>query len=111
MPKPKEFYADKLPRSVAGIAVSIIADYDRRAYAISYTTLPDDVRREYERLQQIVDSAFMIVESRDRGEFRRDIAFGRGWEISKLQSTYSKGAYYRRKRCVVFAAAQLLLLV
>ncbi len=95
-----------LPSEVVGVAVAVIADYDRRAREIKRGALSEGLLSSYVRYNGIVDSALMAIEDGARREMLSDIATGRGYNNSMISWMYTARSYYTRKREVIYLTAR-----
>ncbi len=111
MGRPRVFGKHDLPREVVGVAVAVIADYDRRAREIKRGALSECLLSSYVRYNGIVDKALAAIEEGARREMLSDISTGRGYNNSMISYMYCKETYYNRKREVIYRAAVLLELV
>lgn len=105
MSRPREFEHQKLPRGVVGVAVAVIADYDRRAAEIKRGALSEGLLLSYSRYNEIVDDALTCVEESARREMLSDIASGRGYDYSKLAPMLNRKSYYLRKKTAIYKVA------
>ena len=104
--RPRVFIRHELPSEVVGVAIAVIADYERRAREIKRGVLSEHLLSAYRRYQGIVDSALECVEPEARRELISDIASGRGYNHSMLSTSYYKAGYYSRKRQVIYSVAK-----
>ena len=105
MGRPRVFGKHDLPREVVGVAVAVIADYDRRAREIKRGALSEGLLSSYTRYNAIVDSALTAIEDAARREMLSDISVGRGWHTSRIGYMYTLRSYYIRKREVIYLTA------
>lgn len=105
MSRPRVFIRHKLPSEVVGVAIAVIADYERRAVEIKRGVLSEHLLSAYRRYQGIVDTALECIEPEARREFLSDIAAGRGYEHSMIGYLYYKNGYYARKRQIIYNVA------
>ena len=108
MSRPRIFQKHKLPSGVVGIAVAVIADYERRAREIKKGALSEDLLSTYRRYNEIVDGALSQIEEGARRELLSDIIYGRGYNTSMIGWMYCKETYYLRKREVIYTVAKEL---
>ena len=111
MAKNKNLKKYMLSRGIVGIAVAVIADYDRRKRDIEKGALSDGLVSSYTRYNTIVDSALECIEPGARREILNDISRGRGYNSSLISYMYCKTTYYLRKREVIYRVAEQLMLV
>lgn len=110
---------DSVPMTVVSVVNAICADYDRRKRLIAENKLKNLYEEPHKmtilevnsRLNGAVDYALRRVEEVLREVMLYDIASGRGYYRSKAQTMISKGAYYRRRRRIVYDIAVELALV
>lgn len=105
MARTRRFGKYGLPSEVVGIAVAIIADYDRRAREIRKGALSEDLLSSYKRYNGIVDDALSHIEETLRREMLDDIACGRGHRHSNLSRCLTDASYYARKRQIIYYTA------
>ncbi len=106
MARPRIFQKQNLPGGVVGIAVAVIADYDRRSREIKKGTLSESSLSAYARYNEIVEAALLQIEEGARREMLSDIAYGRGYNTSMIGWMYCKETYYLRKRTVIYFVAK-----
>lgn len=112
MARKKLYYRYEIPTSIVSIVKAICADYDRRERVISRTACnPDKVSSDpvidrLSELNAIVDEALVEIEEELRRIMLDDILTGRGYEFSQATTIVSRGAYYRRKRKLIYDIAK-----
>ncbi|MBR2342995.1 MAG: hypothetical protein IKA64_01930 [Clostridia bacterium] len=99
-----------LPRGVVDIVIDICIDYDRRRLCIETKSVREDVRACYERLNSAIDEALLHAEPIVRQDLFTDIKTRRGYAYSPASTYMCKSAYYARKRKVIYAVAEALML-
>lgn len=108
MSRPRVFIRHELPSEVVGVAIAVIADYERRAREIKRGVLSEHLISAYKKYNDIVDEALSaaLIEVSTRDEFVKDIAAGRGYEHSMIGPLYNRKAYYLRKRELIYRVAR-----
>ena len=113
MARKKLYYRYEIPTSIVSIGKAICADYDRRERVISRAasetnevSSSDPVIDRLSELNAIVDEALVEIEEELRRIMLDDILTGRGYEFSQATTIVSRGAYYRRKRKLIYDIAK-----
>lgn len=109
--RPRIFYADGVPASVAKLVSAFCADLPRRESVISSKDTDERVLRVYRHLDEAIFNSLTDVEESLRGAFLSDIAENRGYGQSLASKVLSYKAYYNRKRQVIYNIARYLDLV
>ena len=105
MGRKKMFPDHDLPRSVVGICVAIIADYNRREKEIRKGGIVEPLLSSYQNYNSVIDKALLCIEEGARREYIADIENDRGYRFSLLNREYTSWSYYARKRQLIYEVA------
>ena len=105
MGRHKEFAQHELPAGVVSVVLAIISDYERRRIALKRGVCSENLTLWYTFYNDTINDAMTVVEEPLRSDFLDDIARGRGYRYSVLNTSYTSWSYYARKREVIWRIA------
>jgi hypothetical protein len=109
--RPRTRYRYEIPKTVVDIVIGICADYERRELAIKHSNITGQTLDRYIELNEAVEYALGMCDSRVREYLLEDVAEERGYDFSQCSCLVAKNTYYEAKRRLIYEIAKKMCLL